>query len=220
MWGFLLVVILTISGAYLVARTRAAHPALPVLGQLSNFTLTNQAGQTVTLDTLRGQVWVANIIFSRCPGPCSKMTKKMAELQALLPKDQPVKLISLTSDPEFDTPAVLTKYAQRFGVDFNRWSFLTGSKREIQQLAVNGLKMVLIEKQPADREIPADLFIHSTLFVLVDKQGRVRASLDMLPPPPLEEGNTNAASIPPEMMKERDSTEHVAHLIQQLLEEK
>ncbi len=151
---------------------------MPVLGQLPDFVLTNQTGQTVSLADLRGQVWVADVIFTRCPGPCAKMTRHYAELQTALPANQPVKLVSFTSDPEYDTPKILNKYAERFGADSNRWWFLTGDKPQIRRLAVNDFKFVVVEKKPEERDVPEDLFLHSTWFVLVDRQGRVRGWTD------------------------------------------
>lgn len=177
-WGGLGLVILGIFGAFLLSNPRQREPLAgslpPVLETLPDFVLTNQTGSVVTLNRLRGQVWVADIIFTLCPGPCAKMTRQMAELQTALPPDQPVKLISLTTDPDFDSPAVLHRYAERFGAQPGRWWFLTGAKRELLRLAGNGLKLTTIEKKPEERENPADLFIHSTIFVVVDKQGRLR----------------------------------------------
>ncbi len=181
-WGALTLIIATIAGAFVLqklapdgaVRTRP----MPVLGQLPDFVLTNQAGQAVSLADLRGQVWVTDVIFTRCPGPCARMTRHFAELQATLPANQTIKLISLTSDPEYDTPKVLARYGERFGADSNRWWFLTGDKRQIRQLAVNDFKFVVVEKKPEERDIPDDLFLHSTWFVLVDRQGRVRGWTD------------------------------------------
>lgn len=157
---------------YLTSRSRPAP--LPMLGQVENFTLTNQLGQKVTLENLRGQVWLADIIFTRCPGPCARMTRQMAEVQKALPARSRAKLVSLTTDPDFDTPEVLTKYAARFEADTNRWMFLTGTKTEIAKLAIDGLKLTTIEKKPEERTSADDLFIHSTIFVLVDKRGQLR----------------------------------------------
>jgi protein SCO1 len=120
--------------------------------------------------------WLADIIFTRCPGPCARMTQRLRDLQAALPADPRVKLVSLTTDPAFDTPEVLAKYGQRFGADPARWWFLTGDKREIVKLAVEGLKLTTLDKEEAKRESPNDLFIHSTNLILVDQQGRLRAS--------------------------------------------
>ncbi|HKS37289.1 MAG TPA: SCO family protein [Verrucomicrobiae bacterium] len=177
-WGGLGLVILGVFGAFLFSesgRRRLSSGTLPpILGTLPDFVLTNQTGSVVSLNDLRGQVWVADIIFTRCPGPCEKMTRQMAELQAALPGDQPVKLISLTTDPDFDSPAVLQRYAERFGAQPGRWWFLTGAKHELMRLAVDGLKLAAVEKKPEERENPADLFIHATIFVVVDRQGGLR----------------------------------------------
>jgi protein SCO1/2 len=148
--------------------------ALPVYGQVADFTLTNQNGQQVLLANLRGQVWVADVIFTRCAGPCLKMSRQMKELQQSLPETSPIKLVTLTTDPDFDTPQVLKTYAQRFGADSNRWIFLTGPKKAVMDVAVGSLKLTALEKKPEERETPVDLFIHSTIFVLIDKRGQLR----------------------------------------------
>jgi protein SCO1/2 len=132
----------------------------------------------VSLSNLRGKVWVADVIFTRCPGPCPTMTHHLAELQAALPPNEPVRLVTFTSDPEYDTPAMLKHYAARFGADSNRWYFLTGPKQEIRRLEVNDFRFVVVEKKPGERAIPDDLFIHSTWFVLVDQRGRLRGWTD------------------------------------------
>jgi protein SCO1/2 len=106
------------------------------------------------------------------------MTRHLSEIQNSLPTNQPIKLISFTSDPEYDMPPVLKTYAERFGADPNRWWFLTGNKGEIRRLATNDLKFVVVEKQKGEQENPDDLFIHSTWFVLVDKNGNVRGWTD------------------------------------------
>jgi len=147
---------------------------LPTYGQVADFALTNQNGRTISLTDLRGQVWVADIIFTRCAGPCLKMSRQMMELQQALPEGSAVKLISLSTNPEFDTPAVLNTYAQRFQADPNRWWFLTGTKKQIAALAIESLKLTAIEKKPEDQQSPVDLFIHSTIFVVVDKRGQLR----------------------------------------------
>lgn len=152
---------------------RAINP-LPVISQVPAFTLTNELGRAVTGADLRGQVWVADIIFTRCAGPCPRMTKKMSELQAAIPPGLPVKLVTLTTDPEFDQPAILKAYGTRFGADFPRWMFLTGTKLEIAKVAADGLKLSAVAKPAAERTNADDLFIHSTMFVVVDKAGRVR----------------------------------------------
>ncbi len=159
---------------------RAAGERLPIYGSVADFALTNQAGATVSLGDLRGHVWVADLIFTRCPGPCLKMTRQMKELQQALAGSSAARLVSLTTDPEFDRPAVLSAYAQRFGADPHRWNFLTGTKKQIFDLAVGSLKLTAIEKDPADRQTPDDLFIHSTILVLVDQQARLRGIFETM----------------------------------------
>ena len=148
---------------------------LKVISQVSDFTLTNQDGKAVSLPELRGHVWVADIIFTRCPGPCLKMSRQMQDLERSVPLRSRARLVTLTTDPDFDTPAVLKTYAARFGADPSRWWFLTGTKQQIAAVARDSLKLSAVEKKPEERQSPADLFIHSTIFVLVDKQGRLRA---------------------------------------------
>lgn len=150
------------------------HKSLPIIGQISQFNLTNQNAAPVSLDALRGKVWVADVIFTRCAGPCPTMTHHLAELQSAIPASDPVRFVTLTSDPEYDTPAILKRYAARFNADTNRWFFLTGPKPEIRRLAVNDFKFVVVENKPEEQKNPEDLFIHSTWFVLVDQRGRVR----------------------------------------------
>lgn len=156
------------------ATRNAQAPELPVIGRLADFNLTNQFGQPVTLQDLKGRVWVADIIFTTCAGPCPIMTRKMRELQDALPASSAARLVTLTTDAETDTPEVLKKYGERFGASFERWMFLTGNPREIANVAIDGLKLTAIPKKPEERTDPADLFVHSTMFVIVDKQGQLR----------------------------------------------
>ncbi len=179
-WGGIVFVVLAIVVAYVRERQHASATKPPVLAQVADFALTNQLDRLVRLADLRGQVWVADIIFTRCPGPCATMTKRMSELQAALPLSAPVKLITLTTDPRHDTARALASYAQRFGADSNRWHFLTGPKSDLVKLAVGSLKLTVLDQEEAKRTSPNDLFIHSTIFVVVDKQGRLRAVFESL----------------------------------------
>jgi len=177
MWLGLGLTAALVACAFLLAHLRlrsALGKPLPVYGQVADFTLTNQNGQAVSLTDLRGHPWIADIIFTRCAGPCPRMTRQMKELQDGLPADGQARLVTLTTDPGFDTPPVLKAYAQRFGADPNRWSFLTGAPKQIADLAIGSLKLTALEKKPEERVSAADLFIHSTIFVIVDKQARLR----------------------------------------------
>ena len=173
----LLLLLLTLLLAYVLTglQTRVnRRPPLPVIGAVNDFALTNQFGSAGSLADLRGELWIADIIFTRCPGPCLKMTRQMKELQDALPAASKTRLVTLTTDPDFDTPPVLAKYAERFNADTNRWMFLTGTKKEISALGGGSLKLSAVEVKPAERKSENDLFIHSTIFVVVDKQARLR----------------------------------------------
>jgi len=177
-WSGLVLVMLAIIVSFITSRigprVNFAPDALPTIATVHDFALTNQARQLLTLSDLRGQVWIADIIYTRCPGPCSQMTLEMSKLQAALPAGQPVKLVSLTADPEFDSPEVLKRYGEKFGANPARWQFLTGRKIDLYKLATRGLLLAVDETPPDQRESENDLFIHSTKFVLVDQQGRIR----------------------------------------------
>ena len=179
-WTIVLLVVAGITGLFLVQQSRKSN--LPVYGEVGNFTLTNQLGETVAAADLKGKVWVADIIFSRCAGPCPKMTEQMALIQEAFNEAESLRLVTLTTDPEFDTPPVLAKYGSKFGADADRWWFLTGSKDQIRRLGIEGLKLTAIEKEESQQENEADLFIHSTIFVLVDSEGRLRGIYESLEP--------------------------------------
>lgn len=155
---------------------------LPVIQQLADFSMTNQLGETVRRADLLGQIWVADVIFTRCPGPCAMMTTRMADLQATIPDQWPVKFVSLTADTQYDTPDVLRKYAESYQADSQRWSFLHASKPAIVDLAVQNLKLIVLDKEQ-ERQSAEDLFIHSTTLALVDKQGRLRGAFESVPTP-------------------------------------
>ena len=163
--------------AYLLslAEFKESKRPLPVLGQIADFTLTNQDGKITTLADLTNHVWVADIIFTRCAASCPIMSHEMASLQNALPASSEAKLVSLTTDTDYDIPPVLKKYGERYGADFHRWIFLTGTKPELAGLAAGSLKLGSTPIPPKDRKDAVDLFIHSTIFVAVDKHARLRA---------------------------------------------
>jgi protein SCO1 len=179
-WIGLALIIATLAVALMLAKLKSELVAnsekFPVIGPVPEFSLTNQIAKAVTLADVRGHVWVADIIFTRCAGPCPEMTRKMRELQDALPASSTALLVTLTTDADYDSPAVLHEYAGKFGAQPGRWTFLTGDKRDVATLAIDGLKLTAIAKPPEERTDPADLFVHSTIFVIVDKAGRLRGS--------------------------------------------
>ncbi len=147
-----------------------------MLGILPDFSLTERNGEPFGLKDLRGQVWVADFIFTNCAGTCPIMTTAMTEIQqiALAERLDDVKLVSITVDPERDTPEVLQRFADGYGALKGRWYFLTGEGAAIQQLANNGF-LLSAATSGGSAEEP---IIHSNRFVLIDRQGRIRGYYD------------------------------------------
>lgn len=202
---------------WLLQIRQSLRQALPVLGAVADFTLTNQLGQAVHLGDLQGKAWVADVVFTRCAGPCPRMSQQMSQLQAAVPATSQARFITLTTDPGYDTPEVLRRYAQRYGANPDRWWFLTGDKLELARLATASLKLAALEKPPQTRQDAADLFIHSTIFVVVDRQGRLRAAVETQPVPATEE---EAVSGRPSLnVWETESKDRLLKIISQLSEE-
>jgi protein SCO1/2 len=153
---------------------RTHKNALPVLNHVADFTLTNQDGHVATLADLTNHVWIADIIFTRCASSCPIMTAQMKSLQGALPATSEARLVTLTTDPDYDEPTILKRYGERYGADFKRWIFLTGTKRELANLATDSLKLGSTPVPPQDQKSTVDLFVHSTIFVVVDKHAQLR----------------------------------------------
>ncbi len=122
-------------------------------GTLPQFSLTERNGRQVTLADLRGKVWIANFIYTHCTDTCPLQSARIARLQAELAGEADLRLVSITVDPESDTPKILTEYATRFGADPDRWLFLTGGKKTIYALAMEGFR--LSAGDPADAVQPS-----------------------------------------------------------------
>jgi protein SCO1/2 len=151
----------------------------PVLGTLPDFTLVDQDAEEFGSEQLRGSVWIADFVFTRCPDMCPMLTSVMARVQRQLAKDpalEGVRLVSISVDPEHDTPARLTDYAEKHGADRDRWAFLTGPRQEIWLLSRDGFRLPVGEA-PGSADAP---IFHSDRFVLADGEGRIRGYYDAL----------------------------------------
>jgi protein SCO1 len=175
-WGGLLITILALLTAFVIVPFKSRP--LPVLGQMPDFALTSQNNLNVTLTSLRGNVWIADVIFTRCAGQCPIMSAHMQGIQDALPPGLPIKLVSFTTDPGFDTPAVLKQYGSRFGARDDQWIFLTGSKAALRRATVDGLKLSVMDNPSGQPDNAGDLFIHSQKLVLLDQDGRIRGYYD------------------------------------------
>ena len=164
--GFVLAV--TMGYSMWQASVRRDVEQLPVIRAVPEFALTDQNGYEVTMADLRGKIWIADFIFTRCAGPCPLMTARMLEMQKALVKTPEVKLVSVTVDPAYDTPEVLKAYAEANFADPNSWKFLTGEKEVIEKLVTEGFMQHLAEENGEP--------VHGTMFLLVDGQGMVRSA--------------------------------------------
>lgn len=174
------VIFVLIGMTWPIARTMAIQlpPPLPVLGTLPDFHFTNQYGQDFGSDQLKGRIWVANFIFTRCPTECPRFTKEMFKLQHRgRGLGQAFHLVSFSVDPKHDTPEVLLDFAKRYRVSPRAWTFLTGDPEQIKHTVVDGLKVSMGKDPGTDDDDLASIF-HGTHFVLVDSQMQIRGYYD------------------------------------------
>jgi protein SCO1/2 len=138
---------------------------LPEIGNIPQFEFTNSNGNIVTLDNLKGKVWVADFIFTTCTMACPMMTGNMNIVHKKFKKNDNVRLVSISVYPEYDTPEVLKNYASQYDADTEKWLFLTGKEDAVKDIIRDGFKI-------GDYE---DIIFHSEKFALVDKKGIIRA---------------------------------------------
>ncbi|HYO80024.1 MAG TPA: SCO family protein [Bryobacteraceae bacterium] len=142
-------------------------------GVVPDFLLTDQSGQSFdSKQRLNGKVWVANLIFTTCNGPCPRMSAQFRKLQNELGSKPDFRLVSITIDPARDTPTALAAYGRNFGATGETWSLLTGSAADLQKLSLDTFHLARIDGN----------LEHGTRFVLVDKQSRIRGYYDSADP--------------------------------------
>jgi len=147
---------------------------------LGAFRLVERSGRVVTDADLADRVWVASFIFTHCPLSCPRISSVMKGLQGRF-AGSGVRLVSVTVDPERDTPTVLAAYARRFGAEADRWWFLTGPKPEVVELVTGRFKLGLQAASEADRAAGAEAISHSDRLALVDR-GKVVGYFDSTDP--------------------------------------
>ncbi|NBX93367.1 MAG: SCO family protein [Proteobacteria bacterium] len=150
---------------------------LPVLIELPAFDLKTQDGAPFSKQNLLGHVTLINFIFTSCPTVCPLLTQRMKSIVSATDNPQ-LRFVSISVDPETDSPNVLKKYGDKFGADWTKWTFLTGTLGAISEVVVKGFKIVLIrDKKNTTTSEAKDLFdiTHGEHFVLVDKHANIRA---------------------------------------------
>jgi protein SCO1/2 len=136
---------------------------------MPDFTLTGQDGRAVSLSSLRGQLVAVDFIYTRCPLPdvCPRLSANFARLQKRFASE--IALLSITLDPDYDTPAVLTDYARRWGADAHVWRFLTGSPEQIQKIA----GQFGVVYWPEENAIT-----HTSSTAIIDRSGKLAALVE------------------------------------------
>jgi protein SCO1/2 len=168
--------LLLMAGSWAVLRGTHLAEGLPVLGEVPAFALTSSHTEEVRSANLRGAPWVADFIFTSCPGTCPTMSAQMQRLQRALADRGlvDVRSVSFSVDPKNDSPEVLREYAARFGADPARWLFVTGERDRLHALIKDGFKLAVAERSPEENTDGEGIITHSDRFVLVDAAGQVR----------------------------------------------
>ncbi|EIT85685.1 electron transport protein SCO1/SenC [Fictibacillus macauensis ZFHKF-1] len=158
---------------------------------VESFQFKNQDNQDFGLKDLKGKVWLADFIFSKCETVCPPMTSNLNQLQKIVKKDKiPLHFVSFSVDPVRDQPQVLKKFGKRYTEDFKSWTLLTGySKKKIESFAKNSFKV------PVSPSPDPGQFIHGTTFFLVNKQGIIVKTYSGVENPPYEEIKKDARKL-------------------------
>lgn len=173
--------------ALLLVFSQCAKP-LPKLGQLPDFQLQNQNGQSVSPKSFQGKVMAVNFVFTSCAGTCPLLTERMKKVQNFIEstqkdkKNSPYHIVSFSVDPDRDTPEVLRRYMKSYEVNPKVWSFLTGPYQDVEKIVVQGFK-ISMAKEPTDQakkdsEEPVYDVIHGEKFILIDQAGQIRGYYD------------------------------------------
>ena len=140
---------------------------------ISDFSLINQNGKTITQEDYKDKIYVADFFFTTCQTICPIMTDHMVEVQNKLKNDSEIMLLSHSVTPEIDSVAQLKKYALKKGVDATKWNLVTGEKKEIYKLARKSYLAVKTDGNGDEYDM-----IHTENFILVDKKKRIRGFYD------------------------------------------
>jgi protein SCO1/2 len=162
-------------------------------GSVPQFSLVERSGKATSLADLRGSIWIADFIYTTCKDTCPMQTAEMAQLQEHWKDRAGLKLVSFSVDPEKDTTAVLSRYADRYKADAQRWLFLTGAKEEIGRLVQEGFRLSAVAL-PGDGNV-GSVIMHSPRFVLIDKQAQIRGYYDSRDPQALQRLKADVATL-------------------------
>ena len=148
---------------------------------LGSFRLVERSGKPVSDADLASRVWIAAFIYTKCPASCPRISAQMSGLQGRLSGTN-ARLVSISVDPDHDTPQVLAQYAARFKADPDRWWFLTGPKPDVYRLILDQFKLPVTVNSAADRKAGAEDVSHSLRLVLVDRGNQIVGIFDSTDP--------------------------------------
>ena len=177
-WLVFAALVLAVPTGALLLRAQA-RPRLPVLAELPRFSLVDEDGKPFGKPDMAGRVWIADFVFTSCADACPRLQEKMKRIQdRLVPPEQggEIALLSISVDPERDTPARLKEYGETFGARRGLWKSLTGAQKEVENTVVRGFHTAMA-KMPRDDSTAFDI-MHGERLVLVDRQGRLRGFYD------------------------------------------
>lgn len=158
-------IILALLALLVVNRANVSRSKLPVYGTVPQFEFTERNGEPFGTEQLKGKINIVNFIFTRCHGPCPIMTMYMLDLYHLYEHSDKVQFVSISVDPEYDTPEILQGYAESHGITDDRWKFLHAPVKNVAELCEGGF-MLAADNLPGG---------HTTKFILVDHTGRIRS---------------------------------------------
>ncbi len=162
---FIILVFVSVAGGIGVLSFQVSpKTSLPVYGETGNFRLVDSHGRDFDSLQLRNKVWIAAFFFTTCSDICPLMIKNLRVLQEMFAAHRDLEFISISVNPEQDTPSVLSAYADQYEADTDRWHFLTGPRDDITRIAVHGFKVGSVTEP----------IFHSPHFILVDRRFRVR----------------------------------------------
>ncbi|HZZ29655.1 MAG TPA: SCO family protein [Pirellulales bacterium] len=157
---------------------QANYPPAPPAGPpIKDFKLVERSGRQFDSSELKGHVWVSSFFFASCPGPCWQQNQALKAVSEEF-KNTDLRLVSITCDPKNDSPEVLSRYADRLSADPFRWVFLTGDLEYIKRIGHDVFLQYVQEGSHLNRAL------------VIDRQGQIRNSFDLLDASKLEELKT------------------------------
>ena len=162
------VILFALAAMFVIKKAEHSRASIEVYGHVPQFEFTERSGAEFGLENLKGSLNVVDFIFTKCPGACPVMSGEMVKLYKLYEGSDKVRFVSISVDPDTDTLPVLTEYAESYGVTDDRWVFLRGQIEEVINLSEKGFML-------AASNLPQG---HSTKFVLVDHEGKIRGYYD------------------------------------------